>query len=203
MRPSLGLRFAICLAAAWLAITFHPPVAIDSNTELAAQSAPARPQELRPEAFDETPGALRQMALQLPPEVLEHRELPRKALPNRLGSSGPSGPDPLLQRPTSGGGATVNVGFEGVNNINGVLPPDTNGDVGPNHYVQTVNLAFAVWDKLGNLLYGPANINTLWAGFGGACETSNDGDPIVLYDALANRWLMAQFALPRFPSRPF
>jgi hypothetical protein len=93
--------------------------------------------------------------------------------------------------------------FEGVNNVNGVLPPDTNGDVGPNHYVQWVNLSFAIYDKSGVLLYGPANGNTLWTGFGGPCETTNDGDPIALYDHLADRWLLSQFALPNFPSGPF
>jgi len=93
--------------------------------------------------------------------------------------------------------------FDGVNNVNGVLPPDTQGDVGPNHYVQWVNLSFAIWNKSGTLLYGPANGNTLWSGFGGPCETSNDGDPITLYDALADRWVMSQFALPNYPSGPF
>jgi len=85
--------------------------------------------------------------------------------------------------------------FDGVDNVNGVLPPDTNGDVGPNHYVQWVNLSFAIWNKSGTLLYGPAAGNTLWTGFGGICETNNDGDPIVLYDQLADRWIMSQFAL--------
>ena len=85
--------------------------------------------------------------------------------------------------------------FEGVSNVNYVLPPDTNGDVGPNHSVQWVNKSFAIWDKSGNLLYGPVNGNTLWSGFGGICESTNNGDPIVQYDHLANRWMMSQFAL--------
>ena len=73
---------------------------------------------------------------------------------------------------------------EGVGNVNGVLPPDTNGDVGPNHFVQWVNLSFAVYSKGTSttppaLLYGPAPANTIWSGFGGPCETRNDGDPIV------------------------
>jgi N-acetylneuraminic acid mutarotase len=76
-----------------------------------------------------------------------------------------------------------------------VAPPDTNGDVGPNHYVQTVNLTFSIYNKAGARLYGPAATNTLWAGFGGACETRNDGDPIVLYDSLADRWVISQFAV--------
>lgn len=93
--------------------------------------------------------------------------------------------------------------FDGVSNVNGVLPPDTNGDVGPNHYVQMINISFAIYNKSGTLLYGPANNNTLWAGFGGPCETTNSGDPIAQYDQLADRWLMSQFALPNYPSGPF
>ncbi|MCC7278753.1 MAG: hypothetical protein IT487_10620 [Chromatiaceae bacterium] len=86
--------------------------------------------------------------------------------------------------------------FPGMDNVNGYYPPDTNGDVGPNHYVQIVNVSLAVYSKTGDLLYGPVDNNTLWDGFGGACETQNDGDPIVLYDALADRWLISQFAVP-------
>lgn len=94
-------------------------------------------------------------------------------------------------------------GFEGISNADnqrvigrGAVPPDTNGDVGINHYVQWVNLSFAIWDKNGTLLYGPAAGNTLWQGFGGPCEATNNGDPIVQYDQLADRWLMSQFAFP-------
>ena len=85
--------------------------------------------------------------------------------------------------------------FDGVNNRNSVYPPDTNGDVGPDHYVQWVNLSFAVWDKQGTLVYGPVNGNTLWTGFGGLCETRNNGDPIALYDPIADRWLLSQLAI--------
>ena len=83
--------------------------------------------------------------------------------------------------------------FDGVGNNDSVYPPDTNGDVGPNHYVQWVNLHFQIFNKSGVSLYGPAAGNTLWSGFGGACETQNAGDPIALYDSIADRWLMAQF----------
>jgi hypothetical protein len=85
------------------------------------------------------------------------------------------------------------VNFEGVWNRNGVYPPDPNGDVGPNHYVQMVNLSFQVWNKNGASLYGPVNANILWSGFSGPCQTRNDGDPIVLYDQLADRWIVSQF----------
>jgi S-layer homology domain len=86
--------------------------------------------------------------------------------------------------------------FEGISSVTsgcGCLPPDTNGDVGPNNYVQTVNAAFQIWDKSGNSLYGPAHINTLFSGFGGPCQTQNSGDPITLYDQAADRWFIAQF----------
>ena len=92
--------------------------------------------------------------------------------------------------------------FEGVNNVDGVLPPDTNGQVGPNHYVQMVNLSTAIYDKQGNLLYGPFHPSDLWPS-GDVCHTSNDGDPVVVYDQLADRWLLTQFALPHYPNGPF
>lgn len=76
------------------------------------------------------------------------------------------------------------------------VPSDSVGAAGPNHYVQMVNSAFAVYDKNGNRLVGPTDINTLWRGKGNACELRNDGDPIVLYDSLADRWLLSQLAHP-------
>jgi len=88
----------------------------------------------------------------------------------------------------------VNVeGIDFLNSTCNCAPPDTNGDVGPNHYVQTVNTAYQVFTKAG-VPTGPARaINTLWTGFGGACEARNDGDPIVKYDQMADRWLINQF----------
>ena len=85
--------------------------------------------------------------------------------------------------------------FDGVGNVNGVLPPDTEGDVGPNHYFQMINLSFAIYDKQGNKLYGPADNSTLWNGFIGPWTGTNDGDPILLYDEIADRWVATQFAI--------
>lgn len=80
-------------------------------------------------------------------------------------------------------------------------PPDTNGAVGATQYVQWVNVDFAVFDKTtGTIVSGfPKAGNSLWAGFGGGCETNNDGDPIVQYDKLANRWIMTQFSVSTTP----
>ena len=102
--------------------------------------------------------------------------------------------DPLVQSQLGVGEVpSPSVSFDGPNNIAGVSPPDPVGDVGPNHYVVMSNLYFAIYSKTGTLLLGPSANNTLWAGFGGPCQTENAGDPIVVYDQLADRWVLTQF----------
>src|SRR5258705_6100766 len=74
-------------------------------------------------------------------------------------------------------------------------PPDTNGEVGATQYVQIVNEGFQVFDKAtGNSVLGPNSISSVWSGFGGACQTGGARDPVVLYDQLANRSVISQFA---------
>jgi hypothetical protein len=92
---------------------------------------------------------------------------------------------------------TVQFNFQGVG-INGGTPSDSNGSVGNDQFVETVNTRYQVWSldrttKAATSILGPVSINTLWSGFGGACQTQNSGDPIVLYDKLADRWLISQF----------
>ena len=82
-------------------------------------------------------------------------------------------------------------------------PPDTTGDVGPNHFVQMVNTDLAVFSKTGTVLYGPVPTNTLWSGFGGHCQSDNDGDGSVIYDRAADRWILAQFANASSTVGPF
>jgi hypothetical protein len=74
-----------------------------------------------------------------------------------------------------------------------VNPPDTVGDVGPTQYVQAVNLLFRVYDKSGVPLTAPQPISALFAALGPPCSNNDDGDPIVLYDSLADRWIITQF----------
>lgn len=74
-------------------------------------------------------------------------------------------------------------------------PPDTVGDIGRNHFVQMVNATrFQVWDKQGSVLTPALLFGNLWPA-GDPCR-SNAGDPIVVYDHLADRWLLSQFADP-------
>ena len=115
-------------------------------------------------------------------------------------------PDPVVQPPqaqieSSGGPAisapTLGFNFLGVP-ISGGTPSDSNGSVGNNQFVETVNTRYQVWSlnrstKVATSLLGPISINTLWSGFGGACQAQNSGDPIVVFDKVANRWLISQF----------
>jgi len=88
--------------------------------------------------------------------------------------------------------------YEGVG-MSGFLPPDTDGDVGPNNYFQVVNIRYAIYDKNGNKLIGPSNNSSI---FTGLPNNSNDGDAVVLYDQKADRWLFSQFSLPNYPNPP-
>jgi hypothetical protein len=86
--------------------------------------------------------------------------------------------------------------FEGVPNVNSVAPGDPNGDVGPNHYIQSVNCSFAVWDKNGNILYGPADYQSLWDAIPGPWNNVTWWwDPVFKYDQLADRWFISAMAL--------
>ncbi|MSV34965.1 MAG: hypothetical protein EXQ47_05125 [Bryobacterales bacterium] len=98
--------------------------------------------------------------------------------------------------------ATPGANFEGLGTgfagytITGA-PPDTTMAVGPTRIIQWVNSHYAVFDKAGNALLPPHGFiagNSLWSGFGGVCQTTNRGDPVVQYDHLADRWVFSQFA---------
>jgi len=127
----------------------------------------------------------------------------KKAPPAPRGGQADQADQVVQQFQTSALAAVPGIGFDGVGEGNPQFsfdvryaPPDTTGEAGLTQYVQWVNTSFAVFDKAtGTRLYGPAGGNTLWAGFGGDCEARNDGDPIVQYDQLADRWVMTQFSL--------
>ncbi len=112
---------------------------------------------------------------------------------------GPQPLDPLLTRSRNPAGRTpsLDLRFNGTGNptaCGGCAPPDTIGDVGPDHFIQIVNATkVAIFDKAGNSLKAPFDLGTLWSS--GKCA-ANRGDPNVLYDEIANRWLLAQFAEP-------
>ncbi len=85
------------------------------------------------------------------------------------------------------------VSVDGIGNLGTVTPPDPVGAVGPLHYVQMVNAThFSIYDKKGNRIKAPTLLKDLWSGVGGLCAAIDDGDPVVVFDALAGRWVLAQ-----------
>lgn len=88
------------------------------------------------------------------------------------------------------------VNFDGLDsmiNASRLFPPDPNGDVGPNHYIQTVNVGIGIFSKTGTLL-ASFTYNSFFATALAPCNTGNHGDVIVLYDAQSDRWFITDFA---------
>jgi hypothetical protein len=102
--------------------------------------------------------------------------------------------------------------FDGMNSSGpngtncGCLPPDSDGDVGPNHYIEALNFAFRVFDKNGNPLAPVTTFNSFFAPLPNntPCgNNQNSGDPFVFYDHLADRWVVSDMAFPSFPGDSF
>jgi hypothetical protein len=168
---------------------------------------------IKPDHFDKSPKPLREMfdPPGRPGPARGGKDF-EPGRPQPVGNTNPSGIDPL-----AGQNATISAYAEPKAASNGVpvdpsfavSPPDTTGDLGPNHYVQWVNLRYAVYTLSRdasnnitgfNLVPGfPKNGNVIWQGFGGRCQTDNDGDPIVQYDQFADRWVLTQFAVSSTP----
>src|SRR6266566_9119429 len=147
---------------------------------------------------------LRQLPM-IPPALAVRREIREPARPKPPTDTPTggfmqtfSGPAPSAPSPTGVSWDGVGVGLAGF--VPSSNPPDTNGRVGAKQYVQWNNTSFAVFNKTtGALLYGPAAGNTLFQTLGGACATHNDGDPVVAYDIMSGRWILAQFVVGASP----
>ncbi len=108
-------------------------------------------------------------------------------------SSLPKGPDPVWQKEmgiTNSANRDLISEWDGINSP--YYPPDCNGAVGSDYFFQAVNTSYSIYDKNGNQVVPATAYNTLFSGVPGA--THNDGDPIILYDDQAERWLAAEFA---------
>jgi len=94
------------------------------------------------------------------------------------------------------------VNFAGIDSTHGAgIPPDPVGAAGQTQYVEAVNSSIAVFDKAGNVLMAPKSLQSLWTNYvgtnpGNNCAARNDGDPLVVYDKAADRWVVAQFSVP-------
>jgi uncharacterized protein DUF4214 len=131
-----------------------------------------------------------------PPQAGQVPGVPDPVRPYKAPSVAPNMPSPLQ----TFAGMNSNLG------CNGCLPPDTDGDVGPNHYVQAVNSSIRIHDKSGNVLAGPITFNSFFSAMGTAtpCGSNvNQGDGIVFYDHISDRWVISDFAFPAFPGTSF
>ncbi|MEZ5333202.1 MAG: hypothetical protein R2991_14425 [Thermoanaerobaculia bacterium] len=142
--------------------------------------------------FDVSP-PLRDIARLLPLPLQFEAEIADEGDTGLEGPYGPQDADAAVQGAVGEGTLPPpDVSFDGPISV-GFTPPDSVGDVGPNHYVAMSNVTSTIHNKTGTIVMGPFNNNSLWSGFGGDCETNNSGDPVVLYDQLADRWLLSQF----------
>ena len=143
---------------------------------------------------------IREMDVVLPGEHPEKQQVVRNFFPGKkeikYDKNKSKYPEPNIQRKQ---GTKKNRGpllnFEGIDNVNGVYPADPNGDVSEDYYMQTVNNSFAVWDKSGNLLYGPVDNKSLWAALPGPWHSIKWSDPVFKYDYLADRWVISSMSL--------
>src|SRR6266480_373645 len=211
------IMIAVLLVLSALALAFLSisPPAVAQPT---ARTQRLTPTFYKPIAFDVSP-AVRDL-----PRVARPRTFPPDTIlemrPERRESEGPHArrvkghnADGALQlfKPTPTIPAPL-LTFEGLSNQDNfnifgfrVNPPDPNGEVGRNNYVEMINLVFGVYDKAGNLLAGPIDTGSLWAGFAVPDCTDPSGDPVVLYDQLEDRWLLSQFTTSGLndPTKPF
>ena len=96
----------------------------------------------------------------------------------------------------------LGVGFEGPQGTANLRSPSDNTlAVGPTHVVQIVNARMAIFTKQGQVLYGPVETRNVFRGAGGPCEARNNGDAVVRYDQLADRWLIVMPIFSRGPTR--
>jgi len=210
----LAALLLVLTAVALVLLAVSPPVVAQPT----ARPHPLTPKFSKAVAFDVSP-ALRSL-----PRVARPRMYPPNTVlevrPERRGSEGP---EAHRVKPYSADGALQMFNrtptipaplltFEGMANQDNfnifgfrINPGDPNGEVGPNNFVEMINLVFAVYDKAGNLLAGPIDTGSLWTDFAIPDCTDPSGDPVVLYDQFMDRWLLSQFTTSGLndPTKPF
>ncbi len=190
-RPELGPRTALGLALAVLLAA-------------CAEATPNLPDGLeitRADVRDLSPplSELAKVALTNPSASAER--IREANPPKRLTTPRPLVIDPVVQQDVGIAAIPAPIAnFEGLGTGLPVYlvqsaPPDTVGDIGPDHYFQIVNFSLAIFDRAGTIVLGPVPTRNLWAGFGGACAETNEGDATVRYDREGKRWIVGQFSV--------
>jgi len=162
--------------------------------------------------FQDVSRPLSEMAKDPVPERFEFapREAePVRPIPHMHPQLASQQPDPVVQNAIGGPLIpSTAVNFEGMGTgLAGFTvqsaPPDTDGDIGPNHFVQVVNSSVTIFNRTGGILLGPVLSSTLWNGFNGQCANTNNGDGTVRYDRIADRWVIAQLSFASVSAGPY
>jgi len=183
---------------------------VQRGESVATNQNPERPIDVKPREerlikAHEFKGDLRRLPRTRPPQR-ERRELEPPEMNPRFYVP-PGGVSPQSQTPEQGPSITpqanapapppANV-FEGLDRLNwgAGSPPDTNGDVGPNYFIQTVNTSVGIFRKTDGFMEAGFTFNTFMSqgNFGNLCDTDNFGDPVVVYDTFEDRWIITDFA---------
>jgi hypothetical protein len=192
-------------------VTVHPAAGFDVSPPLAAMLREDETGRRRADALDAPTNALapnpaedqgQQPPAPIVPPVIT---TPAGAGAVEQTSTGARSPATLVQSFDG-----LGVGFEGPQGTTSVRNPSDNSlAVGPDHIVQTVNSRMAIFtkkgrrfDRTGRVLYGSVATNNIFKGFGGTCEAMNNGDAVVRYDQLADRWLVVMPIFRRAAVRP-
>src|SRR5437899_4249344 len=209
--PRIFAAIGLCLVGAWLAMLSlaAPTSGVSSSAANFRKGEPVVPSEFRgdlrnlPQTI--TPAQrkrfIRPLELDYPVTAIK-QDLPGGSLeaqtlaPTSVGTAAPLAPMP--------GPATS---FNGMNyNANGAgHPPDTVGDVGPNHFVQAVNTSVGIYDKATGAALATFTFDGLWsgAGTGTSCDTDHGGDPTVIYDSQHDRFIVADFSWADIQNGPY
>ena len=210
-RAHVGRRRLLKRAAPFTLLVALAVMLTASTTQAGPKAAQAGPVFSEAVAFDvslplSTLAKSPQVGKSAPPQSGFDADRDVSVVPNSVNATAPSArpasvtPQSATTPQAASAMPATGANFEGLSNQDNfnvfgfrVNPPDPVGDVGPNHYVEMINLVFAVYSKTGTLLLGPVDTGALWAGFAIDDCTDPSGDPIVVYDQLADRWLLTQF----------
>ncbi len=195
-RSSRRLLLARVLLAPLALVTAGPALAEEARERITLRGAQVIDVSV-PTVFDGDLRELPKVPLWQPGDPI--KEIPRRHHhPPRIVPE-PAEPqiDPLLEvqaRAPQRGTDPPLLNFAG-QGFTGVNPPDTVGDVGLAHYIQSINSSggavFTVYNKAdGTVAAGPTAMDSLGTG---NCA-SGLGDPVVLYDQLADRWFLSEFS---------
>ena len=196
-RVFLALSFALLSFAAGTALAEDEVTPIVAPPATTTQLRPTELQMQRATASPTSTLDLRNLPQTPPPQKFRAEREEPDVVPVELPGGGPilatpsiagrSAPAPLTSKNFAGlDFATFGAGH----------PPDTNGDVGPTYFIQSVNSSIGIYDKTTGTRVAGFSFNTFMSqgSFGNQCDSNNFGDPVVLYDSFEDRWVITDFA---------